>query len=108
MAGKTKVDLKFEMTDGTNQVVSFEVPNGKDDDDGTGGTLKGNFKWWNSSVTAGNKSFTKNAKDLLLVVSINGMTQPPTVWQDTGTALVFAEGLQAGDVLNVLYLEGGK
>lgn len=108
MAGKTKVDLKFEMTNGTNQVVSFEVPNGKDGDAGTGNTLKGNFKWWNPSVTAGTKSFAKSPKALLLVISINGMTQPPTVWQDTGTALVFAEGLQAGDVLNVLYLEGGK
>lgn len=108
MAGKTKVDLKFEMTDGTNQVVSFEVPNGKDVDTEAGGIVKGVFKWWNPTVTADNKSFAKNTKDLLLVVSINGITQPPTVWQDTGTTLVFAEGLQAGDVLNVLYLEGGK
>lgn len=30
MAGKTKVNLEFAMSDSTTQTVSFEVPNGKD------------------------------------------------------------------------------
>lgn len=37
MAGKTKVNLEFAMSNGTNQVVSFEVPNGADGKNGVAG-----------------------------------------------------------------------
>ena len=37
MAGKTKVNLEFAMSDNTTQTVSFEVPNGVDGKDGAAG-----------------------------------------------------------------------
>lgn len=37
MAGKTKVNLEFAMSNGTTQTVSFEVPNGADGKNGVGG-----------------------------------------------------------------------
>lgn len=37
MAGKTKVTLEFEMSDGTKNPVSFEVMNGVDGKNGTNG-----------------------------------------------------------------------
>lgn len=37
MAGKTKVNLEFAMSDNTTQTVSFEVPNGVDGKAGAAG-----------------------------------------------------------------------
>lgn len=37
MAGKTKVNLEFAMSDNTKQTVSFEVPNGVDGKNGANG-----------------------------------------------------------------------
>ena len=37
MAGKTKVNLEFAMSDSTKQTVSFEVPNGVDGKAGAAG-----------------------------------------------------------------------
>ncbi|QHJ80096.1 MAG: hypothetical protein [Caudoviricetes sp.] len=37
MAGKTKVNLEFEMSNASKQTVSFEVPNGVDGAAGTNG-----------------------------------------------------------------------
>ncbi|QHJ80097.1 MAG: hypothetical protein [Caudoviricetes sp.] len=104
MAGKTKVDLKFEMTNGTSQVVSFEVPNGKDGDSGSGGVV--GFAHWRPAVAAGQKSFTKTETDIIMVCSVNSLIQPSPVWVDKGKTLEFAEGLQAGDDLYCLYVKG--
>lgn len=37
MAGKTKVNLEFAMSNGTTKAVSFEVPNGADGKNGVDG-----------------------------------------------------------------------
>lgn len=37
MAGKTKVNLEFAMSNGTTKTVSFEVPNGADGKNGVDG-----------------------------------------------------------------------
>lgn len=99
MAGKTKVDLKFEMTDGTNQVVSFEVPNGKDGDAGSGGS---GLVVWEGTVAQGQTTVNVTDGKIVKQVSINGMIQSTSWWLQEGGTLKLGSGLETGDKINLL------
>lgn len=99
MAGKTKVDLKFEMTDGTNQVVSFEVPNGKDAEAGSGGS---GLDVWEGTIAQGQTTVAIYDGKTVKQVSINGIVQSTSWWLQEGGTLKLGSGLETGDKINLL------